>query len=145
MLCPTIAITFDSSTKVKPFALSHHESNEVNLLSTSYVGNNIRDHPNSDTTARMILVVRAMHYLSCVFSNTLLLGKFYVRPVLTDNVFKKIIAINIWLLKSLLYSLVPWWTHDTLFHATLRVQMDLSVGSLDGSLFLARRTANRSF
>ena len=40
--------------------------------------------------------------------------------------------------------MVPWWTRDMLFHATLRVQMDLLVGSLDGSLFLARRTANRS-
>ena len=104
MLCPTIAITFGSRTKVNSFALSHHESYEVNLLPTSYVGNNLRHNPNSDTTAAMILVVRAMHCLSCVFSNMLLLGKLYVGPVLTDNVFKKIIAINIWLLKKILYS-----------------------------------------
>ena len=69
VLCPTIGITFDSSIKVNPFALSHHESYEVNLQPTSYVGNKLRDNPNSDTTAPMILVVQAMHCLSCVFSN----------------------------------------------------------------------------
>ena len=71
MLCPTVAITFGSYTKVNSFALSHNESYEVNLLPTSYVGNNIGDNPNSDTTAQMILVVRAMHCLSfeivCLF------------------------------------------------------------------------------
>ena len=113
MLCPTIAITFGSRTKVNSFALSHHESCDVNLPPTSYVGNNLRDNPNPDTTAPMIIVVRAMHCLSCVFSNTLLLGKLYVRPVLTDNVFKKIIAINIWLLNNLLYNTKSFrtWCH----------------------------------
>ena len=58
-----LAITFSSCTKINLFTLSHHESYEVNLLTTSYVGNNLRDNPNSDTTAKMILVVRAMHCL----------------------------------------------------------------------------------
>ena len=36
-------------------------------------------------------------------------------------------------------------TWDTLFHALVRVPMDLSVGWSDGSLFSARKTFNRSF
>ena len=38
--------------------------------------------------------------------------------------------------------LMPWWTRDT---ATVQVKMDLSVGWLDGSLILARKTSNCSF
>ena len=69
-------------------------------MDLSYVGNNTRENPNSDTTTLVILVVQAMHCLSCVCSYTVPLGKLYVRPYLTDNVFKKIIAINIWLLNN---------------------------------------------
>ena len=41
--------------------------------------------------------------------------------------------------------LVPWWTRYTLFHALVRVPLDLSVGWSDGSVFLARKPSDLFF